>query len=173
MAVTSAQVQAAVAGVASAVAGVPSFTSATTAQIAPVAAALTAALAVVSLAQAQTEAAIFGVSSATVAGMVAGAPGLAATLLNQVAMVQLLPMLDDLSSVLTRMQRNMVAETTDGYRVIQAGGDLYTLAVQAYGDENLWTAIAEANNLTDPMLTGVNSLVIPSSPIDTGGILEP
>lgn len=173
MAVTSAQVQAAVAAVASAVAGVPDFSDATTAQLAPVTSALTAALALVSAAQAQTEAAISGVAGGNVAGMVAGAPGLAATLLNQAAMVQLLPMLDDLWSVLTRMQKNLVAETTDGYRVIQAGGDLYTLAVQAYGNEDLWTAIAEANNLTDPMLTGVNSLVIPSSPIDTGGILEP
>lgn len=52
--------------------------------------------------------------------------------------------------------------------------NLYRVAVQYYGDANLWTAIASANNLTDPNLTGTYTLLIPPSPtVSSGSILNP
>ena len=55
------------------------------------------------------------------------------------------------------------------------GGDLYRLALQYYGDATQWWRIARANNLTDPVLVGHQTLVIPdqSTTPDTGGVLVP
>ncbi len=52
--------------------------------------------------------------------------------------------------------------------------NLYRIAVQYYGDANLWTVIAKANGLTDPSVKAVIPLVIPPSPpTSTGGVLNP
>jgi nucleoid-associated protein YgaU len=39
---------------------------------------------------------------------------------------------------------------------------LYDVAAQHYGDGSKWQAIAQANGLTDPNLTGINTLTIPA-----------
>lgn len=55
--------------------------------------------------------------------------------------------------------------------------NLYKIAVTYYGDADLWTAIARANNFTDPVIfnPGVTyNLLIPPKPgTSTGGILNP
>ncbi len=52
--------------------------------------------------------------------------------------------------------------------------NLYRVAVQYYSDANLWTAIAQANNVMDPQVPGYVALLIPPKPsVDTGGILNP
>lgn len=52
--------------------------------------------------------------------------------------------------------------------------NLYRVAVQYYGDANLWTVIASANNLSDPKVDGFVPLLIPPKPSsDNGGILNP
>lgn len=52
--------------------------------------------------------------------------------------------------------------------------NLYRVAVQYYGDANLWTVIASANNLTDPNLTGMYTLLIPPKPsTGSGSVLNP
>lgn len=53
--------------------------------------------------------------------------------------------------------------------------NLYSLAVQFYGDDAYWTVIANANGLTDPKVsTGFVSLLIPPKPsIAPTGILSP
>ncbi len=55
-----------------------------------------------------------------------------------------------------------------------AGGDLYRLALARYGDATQWWRIAQANGLTDPVLTGPATLTIPAlTATDTGGLLDP
>lgn len=52
-----------------------------------------------------------------------------------------------------------------------AGGNLFAVAAQQLGDATQWIRIAQANNLTDPMLVGVVTLSIPQpDPSATGGI---
>lgn len=57
--------------------------------------------------------------------------------------------------------------------VTVAGGNLFALAAQYLGDATQWNRIAALNGLTDPILTGVNTIKLP--PIDksagNGGIL--
>ncbi|MGN6536405.1 MAG: hypothetical protein ACTHKQ_11840 [Mesorhizobium sp.] len=56
--------------------------------------------------------------------------------------------------------------------VTVAGGNLFTLAAQYLGDATKWYQIAQANGLTDPMLTGISTLIIPQNSIPSnGGIL--
>ena len=54
-----------------------------------------------------------------------------------------------------------------------AGGNLFALAAQELGDATQWDRIARLNDLDDPMIEGVVTLVIP--PVDgragNGGIL--
>lgn len=54
-----------------------------------------------------------------------------------------------------------------------AGGNLFAIAAQQLGDATQWIRIAQLNNLSDPMLVGVVSLVIPpADPGATGGIAQ-
>lgn len=56
--------------------------------------------------------------------------------------------------------------------VTVAGGNLFSLAAQYLGDATKWYQIAQANGLTDPMLTGIETLTIPQNSIPSnGGIL--
>ena len=50
-----------------------------------------------------------------------------------------------------------------------AGGNLFALAAQYLGDATQWIRIAQANNLSDPVLSGINTLVIPSVDASAGG----
>lgn len=55
--------------------------------------------------------------------------------------------------------------------LIVAGGNLFQIAAAQLGDATQWIRIAQLNGLTDPMLIGVITLVMP--PIDPtagGGI---
>ncbi len=55
--------------------------------------------------------------------------------------------------------------------VVLAGGNLFMLAAQYLQDATQWIRIARANNLSDPVLQGVNTLVIPEvNPAAGGGI---
>lgn len=51
--------------------------------------------------------------------------------------------------------------------------NLYKLAAEHYGDAALWTVIAQANSLTDPLPGGAQSLTIPPKPTNdtSGGVL--
>ena len=102
---------------------------------------------------------------ANTAGIVAGAP--AATnvynALSKMNSAAQLPELYELRSICARMQTNLplAATPTSAKTITVGGGDLYTIAAQHYGDASRWTEIAAANKLTDPMLTGINTIVIP------------
>lgn len=53
------------------------------------------------------------------------------------------------------------------------GGDLYRIAAEAYGDATQWYRIAAANGLTDPLVAGPITLIIPDPTAQptNGGIL--
>ncbi len=74
-----------------------------------------------------------------------------------------------LGNLLGRLHKNVNSgQTADGVQTItQSGGSLYQVASDQYGDPSLWTSIAAANDLTDPQLTGINTLTIPSNPTST------
>lgn len=59
----------------------------------------------------------------------------------------------------------------NGQVITVAGGNLFALAAQYLGDATQWIRIAQANQLSDPQLEGVNTLVIPPvDPAAGGGI---
>ncbi len=54
-----------------------------------------------------------------------------------------------------------------------AGGNLFRIAAEQLGDATQWLRIAQFNNLTDPMLTGLVTLEIPDpDPTAGGGIAQ-
>jgi nucleoid-associated protein YgaU len=58
-----------------------------------------------------------------------------------------------------------------GQVITVAGGNLFQLAAKYLNDATQWIRIAQANSLSDPVIAGVQTLVIP--PIDAragGGI---
>lgn len=48
--------------------------------------------------------------------------------------------------------------------ITTAGGTLFHLAADLYGDAAQWTRLAEANGIRDPQLTGVTTIVVPPGP---------
>lgn len=50
-----------------------------------------------------------------------------------------------------------------------AGGTLFHLAATELGDATQWVRIARLNHLTDPILTGVVTLLIPNPDPTAGG----
>jgi hypothetical protein len=49
--------------------------------------------------------------------------------------------------------------------------DLYHVAARYWGDASAWLALATANGMTDPVITGIQTLVIPPyNPAYTGGV---
>lgn len=66
----------------------------------------------------------------------------------------------------------LISEGAQGQVITVNNVSLYQLAAKYYGDADEWTTIAQANGLTDPMITTVMTLTIPSSATETGGILS-
>jgi len=91
---------------------------------------------------------------------------------TQLAATQQYPILLQLDRVAGRMAVNAQANYKTDKKVTQAGGDLFTLAAQEYGDPLAWTALAKANALSDPQLTGINTLIVPPAPTKPSGVLE-
>lgn len=50
-----------------------------------------------------------------------------------------------------------------------AGGDLFKIAAQYLGDATQWLRIARLNNISDPMISGVVTLIIPDTDQNAGG----
>jgi hypothetical protein len=50
-----------------------------------------------------------------------------------------------------------------------AGGNLFQIAAAQLGDATQWIRIAQLNNLSDPMLSGVVTLLIPDIDRNAGG----
>lgn len=94
-----------------------------------------------------------------------------AALGGQVASFEQQPLLFSLQNVVGRMGANLGSVTGNSQTITTAGGNLYDLASKQYGDATSWTAIAKANNLSDPQVVGVQSLIVPKQPDTAGGIL--
>ncbi len=114
------------------------------------------------------------IASSTFAGV---APGIAAgvsaaALTAQTANMLYLPNLFTLQGLLGRMVANLNSLNTSPNTIAVAGGNLYRVATQQYGDATAWTAIAKANNLTDPFVQGSQILTIPTQSDQSGGILS-
>ena len=50
-----------------------------------------------------------------------------------------------------------------------AGGTLFHIAAAELNDATQWIRIAQANNLSDPMLSGLVTLLIPDKAPNAGG----
>ncbi len=53
--------------------------------------------------------------------------------------------------------------------IIVAGGNLFEIACVQLGDATQWIRLAQANDIVDPMLTGVQTLTIPAVDRTAGG----
>lgn len=53
--------------------------------------------------------------------------------------------------------------------VTVAGGNLFRLAAELLGDATQWLRIAQANGLSDPMISGLTTLTIPDPDPQAGG----
>jgi hypothetical protein len=49
------------------------------------------------------------------------------------------------------------------------GGNLYQIAAEQLGDATQWIRIAQLNHISDPMLAGVVTLIIPDVDKSAGG----
>ena len=110
----------------------------------------------------------------TFGGVVTGTPlsQAAAALTNQVASMTQLSNLYGLRNVLGRMSANLGSINSSQNTVATAGGNLFQIAEQQYGDATAWTGIAKANGLTDPFIQGVKVLTIPPSADQQSGVLS-
>jgi hypothetical protein len=54
-----------------------------------------------------------------------------------------------------------MSQATDVQIITTIGGNLFAIAAAQLGSALQWINIARANNLTDPMLSGQNELMIP------------
>lgn len=142
------------------------FSNAPRALLTPVALALVAS-------QQRTADLIAETEAALATDMGATPDRIAAALLVQSAAATKLVSLYALGSVLSRMASNLGAAGVSGSPTTQVGGDLAFLAAKAYGDAVAWTTIARANHMTDPVLTGVNELIIPPTSDGADGVLIP
>jgi hypothetical protein len=108
----------------------------------------------------------------TFGGLVPGNPASKATaaLSNQLAAATQTTTLLQIQAATGRMSSNLSTQSAPAVQVTQAGGNLYTVASQQYGDPTTWPTIAAANGLKDPSLVGVNTLNIPASPGNSGGV---
>lgn len=96
----------------------------------------------------------------------------AAQLGGQAAAMTQLSNLFQLRNVLGRMQGNLGAINSSQRTVATAGGNLFQIAQKEYGDANGWTAIAQANGLTDPFIQGTAILTVPPLPGMKTGVLN-
>lgn len=80
----------------------------------------------------------------------------------------------ELLFTLSVMQKNLnLIQVGSGKTITVAGGNLYQIASEQYGDPSQWALIAKANGMVDPIITGVKTLLIPPlNGQDTGGVLN-
>lgn len=57
--------------------------------------------------------------------------------------------------------------------IIVSGGNLFRVAADELGDATQWIRIAQANALSDPMLSGLVTLSIPTPDPSAGGGIAP
>ncbi len=113
-------------------------------------------------------------SVTTVGGIApyASGPDQAAALSGQIAAFQRGTDLFMADRTAGRLALNLTTLEAGSASVMTGGGNLFALASQRYGDPMGWTAIAEANGLDDPVLSGIATLALPIAPVSPTGILD-
>lgn len=94
-----------------------------------------------------------------------------ANLAHQVTAYQQSSLLYNLQSVMGRMSTNLGGVTGAVQQITTAGGNLFDMAAKVYGKAEAWTGIAKANGLNDPSVQGVQTLDIPVTPDNSGGVM--
>lgn len=94
---------------------------------------------------------------------------MASAFASQITAAQCIAPLVGLDRTLGRMAVNVAAISSGSSAITTVGGNLFQIATEQYGDAMDWAAIAQANHLTDPVLAGVTTLVIPQKPTTNGG----
>lgn len=155
----------------SAIASVTGFAKAAQSQIASVLAPISAIQSRVTTLLGAADSMLLSV--AAIGGVLPGmtGPNMVSGLLAQASAMGQSANLQNLSSVVGRMATNLNAIGRSGAQVVTVGGDLYSMAEAAYGDATEWATIARANDLTDPLLAGIQTILVPPSPGGTAGIL--
>lgn len=155
-----------------AVRGVSSFTTAASATVQSVKGAIGSVTSRLSTLTASVENTINAVTSP--GGVLPGVPlaQTISTMAAQVTATAQYPVLQNLSSLATRLTRNIdMAQQQASTRALQvAGGTLFDVAAREYGDATRWISIAQASGLTDAVIDGVKTLQIPANPLDSGGV---
>ena len=84
--------------------------------------------------------------------------------MTQVNTAVQIPALYETQSVAQRMIKNLAlaSGSSTSKTITVAGGTLYDVAAQQYGDGTQWVKIAAANHMTDPNIVGIKTLVIPA-----------
>lgn len=162
----------AMASVQTAVGKVEDFARATRAQIASVLQPIAQAQGLVTSLIGAAETALGSVTA--IGGVIPGLSGvnLSGSLLRQLTAMQDAANLYDVRSFLGRAQVNLGAIGNSGAHVIVAGGDLFKIAASTYGSPSEWATIANANGISDPVLTGLQEITIPPSALGSGGVLR-
>lgn len=101
----------------------------------------------------------------TLGGLIPGNPvsNAANNLLRQAtSMTQLAP-LYQMQSVLGRLQKNVLSGplANGTVRVTTGNTSLQRLSADQYGDQSQWTKVAAANSITDPQITGIQTVKFP------------
>ncbi|MCK4121408.1 hypothetical protein HFK83_03360 [Ralstonia pseudosolanacearum] len=93
---------------------------------------------------------------------------------SQIVAAGQLPVLVQLDRVVGRMQLNVGSIYNSAKQTTVAGGNLMQIAAKEYGDPMAWTGLAKANPQLggDPQLTGIQTVTIPPSKDDVGGLLN-
>lgn len=94
-----------------------------------------------------------------------------AALSQQVISFGQLPPLYGLQDTLGRMNANLGSVAGNTRTQTVAGGNLYDIAASNYGDASGWTGIAKANGLSNPLVSGLQTLNIPPALDSVGGLL--
>lgn len=155
----------------SAIGRVSSFASSSSDVLASILAPISAVQSRVQLLTASAEITLQNVT--TLGGVLPSNPvsRMGAGLLGQASAMTQASDLYELGAIMGRMATNVGAVGASGSVTIVAGGDLFRLAEQAYGDATEWSTIARANAISDPMIDGVQAILIPPTASGAGGVL--
>ncbi|OGB23359.1 MAG: hypothetical protein A3I66_01455 [Burkholderiales bacterium RIFCSPLOWO2_02_FULL_57_36] len=97
----------------------------------------------------------------------------ASGLIEQVTAFSQSSKLYQLRSVASRIQTNLnlIGAGPNVRTVTVGGGTLFDVAAREYGDPSLWSAIAQANKLTETTISSITNLIIPNNPQSNGGVI--
>lgn len=114
-------------------------------------------------------------SAAALGGIVSG--GLVRAQVNalntQIDAVRAGPSLLSLDRLLGRMDKNIRSLNAGTKTRTAAGGNLFEIATQEYGDAAAWATLALANDITDPWIRQIAVLSIPPKGVDAAGLSYP